>query len=387
MTTRPSDNDHIKKLAGHVVEHKKRVFTIPVVMKNQYLLWAHMQRRHDLLSEELREDLDELLGYSMNVTQAMIEIACMREHFLAAQAMIEFRRCLVQALDVKSSQLLQIPHFKEEHIELCRNATPPVTTLEEFLAKEPDERKQLLKMKDSKMLDIEAFCDHVGKRRIKAFVSVEDEDEIVVGDVATVTVQMCWEHLAPGEAQGPASAPMFPQSKFEEWWIFLVEAGSGPGSAPTRIVHFDRVLDKERKMQQELRFQVTKPGENKLVVHALCDAYAGIDHKVELCYTAQAEDAFERKMPVHQEDEDLDLQPTLFQQWMGDLHQDESEEEEEADDDEQGGDDAIGKSSRRKGPGATGRGNPEASKDDSKDGGKHDDDGDDSGASSSGSED
>ena len=109
------------------------------------------------------------------------------------------------------------------------------------------------------------------------------------------------------------------------------------------------------------------------------DAYAGLDHKVELTFHAHAEDELVRKMPVHQEpwwmtmfflgqmihmfspfcwgstfipvffhlcrrfrdmflhrffpddlmipeqeDEDLDLQPTLFQQWMGDLRGDES---------------------------------------------------------------
>merc|ERR1719277_941441 len=109
-------------------------------MKNQYLIWSHMQRRHHLMAAELRSDCDELLGHSMKVTQAMIEIACMREWFATAQAMIEFRRCLVQALDVKSSQLLQIPHFREDLVEKCVG----VSTLVEFLALDVDRRKALL---------------------------------------------------------------------------------------------------------------------------------------------------------------------------------------------------------------------------------------------------
>eukprot|EP00440_Ansanella_granifera_P053192 gb/GFBE01057668.1/.p1 GENE.gb/GFBE01057668.1/~~gb/GFBE01057668.1/.p1 ORF type:complete len:672 (+),score=172.46 gb/GFBE01057668.1/:1-2016(+) len=384
MKTRPSDNSHIKKLAGHVIEHKKRVFTIPVVMKNQFLTWAHMQRRHALMSPELREDLDELLGHSIKVTQAMIEIACMREWFATAQAMIEFRRCLVQALDIKSSQLLQVPHFTDKHLELCRNASPPVTTLAEFLAKGADERKALVQMTGEELLDVEAFCSHVGERVVKASIGVEDENEIVVGDVAEVTVQMFWKHLAKGEAQGPANAPLFPGAKFEEWWLFLVDAGARDS---TRIVHFERVLDTNRLIEEKLRFQVTKAGENKLVLHAMCDAYAGLDHKIELTFTAYAEDEFERKMPVHQEDEDLDLQPTLFQQWMGDLRGDESEEEEEDGDgaelDESAdGADRKGKASKPTSP-AKGS-SPIKSQGNSKD---DDDDDDDSGGSSSGSDD
>lgn len=36
-----------------------------------------------------------------------------------------------------------------------------------------------------------------------------------------------------------------------------------------------------------------------------------------------------REIFIHKEDEDLDLQPTLFQQLMGDLGQEEESEEEE----------------------------------------------------------
>mmetsp|Transcript_43627 Transcript_43627/g.89910 ORF Transcript_43627/g.89910 Transcript_43627/m.89910 type:complete len:665 (-) Transcript_43627:139-2133(-) len=324
MGTRPTDNADIKKLGGHVIEHKKRVFTFPAVMKNQYLIWAHMQRRHSLMTPPLRKDLDELLGHSMKVTQAMIEVACMREWFGTAQGMIEFRRCLVQGLDIKSSQLLQIPHFSDKEVDLCQKASPPVTTLSEFLALEPDERKKLSQLGDTELLDVEAFCGHIGQTLIKAHIGVEDESEIIVGDVATVKVQMCRKHLARDEALGPVSAPLFPGAKFEEWWLFLVDSG-----AKERIVHFERVLDLERCLEEKLRFQVTKAGENKLVLYAMCDAYAGMDHRIELTFTAYAEDEMMRKMPVHQEDEDLDLQPTLFQQWMGDFKGDESEEEED----------------------------------------------------------
>lgn len=322
IRTRPTDNEHIKRLTGLVIEHKKRVFNLPIVMKNQFLIWAHMQRRHANLSEELREDTDELLRHTSTVTQAMIEIACMREWAAAAQSMVEFRRCLIQALDVKGSQLLQVPHFTEEQLEICRTATPSVTTLAEFLSKEPQERRALTKLSDLELLDVEAFCVHIGDVEVKARIEVEDEGEIVVGDVATVTVEILRKHLKEGEALGPVHAPFFPEPKFEEWWLFLVDAN--------RLVHFERVTDVERQVQEQLRFQVTKAGENKLVLHAMSDSYAGIDHKVELTFNVFAEDQKQRALPVHEEDDELDMQPTLFQQWMGDLsREDESEEEEE----------------------------------------------------------
>merc|ERR1719401_1345225 len=174
----------MKPLSQAIVEHKKRSFKdVPIIIKNQFLLWAHMQRLHHLMTPELRSDCDQLLRYSMKITQAMIEIACMREWFFTAQAMIEFRRSLVQALDVKTSQLLQIPHFNDEILKHCHRGKNAVSTLADFLAKDADQRKGLSKMEPQQLADVEEFCGHVSHMELKAIVEVEDEQHIVVGDV------------------------------------------------------------------------------------------------------------------------------------------------------------------------------------------------------------
>mmetsp|Transcript_55882 Transcript_55882/g.126069 ORF Transcript_55882/g.126069 Transcript_55882/m.126069 type:complete len:661 (-) Transcript_55882:238-2220(-) len=327
MDTRPTDNTQMKPIGQAVTEHKKRQFQLPIIVKNQFLIWAHMQRLHHLMTPELRSDSDQLLKYSMKVTQAMIEIACMREWFFTAQAMIEFRRCLVQALDVKSSQLLQIPHFTEETLKHCHRGKNAVNSLSDFLTKDPEQRKGVSTMEPQQALDVEAFCTHVSDVELKAIIEVEDEEQIVVGDVATVTCRMVRKNLREGEAIGPVHAPLFPEPKFEEWFFFLVEAPA------TRVVAFERIRDTERVVEEKLRFQVSRPGKHNLVLHALCDSYAGIDQKVELNFTAYQEEEVKREVFVHPEDEELDQQPTLFQQFMGELnHEEESEEEDEDED-------------------------------------------------------
>lgn len=333
MLMRPSDNADIKALGSAVVEHKKRTYSVPTVMKNQYILWAHLQRVHNLMSEELKRDCDELLCHSPKITQAMIEIACMREWFSIAQAMIEFRRCLIQALDVKASQLLQAPHFNDEVVEHCRTAKN-VVTLMEFLELDASERKTLLvsKLEPHQMVDVDAFISHIGVVEIKAFVEVEDETEMVVGDVATLVVEMKRKNLKRGEASGPVHAPLFPETKYEEWWLFLVEA-----TPSTRIVHFERVRDTAHFVEERMRFQITHDGEHKLVLHAMCDSYAGIDHKVEINFSAYSEAECNREYKIHQEDEDIDLQPTVFQQFLGELHAEDDESEEEEEEEEDGG--------------------------------------------------
>lgn len=328
MLIRPSDNVAMAPLVKEVMEHKKRQWQLPSIVRNNLLLSAHMQRLHHHLTPELREDLDQLLRHSMKITQAMIEIACMREWFFTAQAMIEFRRSLVQALDIKSSQLLQIPHFTEEHLKHCHRGKNAVSTLSDFLGKDPEDRKGLAKMETQQMLDIEAFSAHVSDVELKAVIEVEDENDIVVGDVCTVTCQLRRKNVREKEAMGPVHAPLFPEPKFEEWWLFLVEA-----TPSTRILTFEKIKDTGCLAEEKLRFQVSRPGKHSYVLHAVCDSYAGIDQKVDLNFNALQEDEVKREIFTHPEDEELDLQPTLFQQFMGELNKEEESEEEEEEED------------------------------------------------------
>jgi len=247
MPGRTTDNAQMKVLVQHVVEHKKRQWNMPVIMKNSFLIWSHMQRLHHMMSPELRADTDELLKFSVKITQAMVEIACMREWFFTAQAMIVFRSNLIQALDVKSSTLLQIPHFNEDILKHCERGKNAVKDLQQFLGKDADSRKGLSKMEQHQLADVEAFCSHVSEMELKANIDVEDESEIVAGDIATVTVQLTRKNLKEGEAMGPVHAPLFPEPKFEEWWIFLLEQ-----QPSARIIAFERIRDCERVVGEEI---------------------------------------------------------------------------------------------------------------------------------------
>merc|ERR1712000_446677 len=158
-----------------------------------------------------------------------------------------------------------------------------------------------------------------------AKAEVEDEAEMVVGDIATVTAAIIRNNLKQGEALGPVHAPFFPDPKFEEWWVFLTEGAS------QRIIAFERVRDTERIAEVKMRFQISRPGKYSFCVHALCDSYTGLDQKVDLNFTAKTEAEVQRDFILHKEDEDLDLMPTLFQQMMGELNKDEDSDEEEED--------------------------------------------------------
>jgi len=321
---RSTDEMQLKPLMERVVEHKKRQFDVPIIKKNECIVWAHMQRLHSFMTPELKADCDQMLKHSMSITQSMIEIACMREWFPTAQAMIEFKRCLVQALDVKSSQLLQIPHVTEEILKNIPKSRKEPTSLQEFLAKDAKQRSALLKVDGAESADVEAFCQHVSDLQLTVKIEVEDEPEIVVGDIATLTVQMVRNNLKEGEAIGPVHAPFFPETKFEEWWLFLIEMGPS-----ARIITYERIRNTDRFVEAKMRFQVARPGPHHMVVHCLCDSYNGIDQKEELKFIVKQENEVNRELIIHKEDEELDRHPTLVQQLLGDTKPDEESEEEE----------------------------------------------------------
>jgi len=185
------------------------------------------------------------------------------------------------------------------------------------------------------MLDVEAFSEHVSHMELTATVKVEEENEIVVHDIATVVIELRRNNLKEGETAGLVHAPLFPDAKYEEWWLFLVEG------AHSRIISFERVRKTDKLIQEKMRFQLSRPGKHRLELHAICDSYAGLDQKVVLEFNVLQENdpAVKREIIVHKEDEDIDLHPTLFQQFMGDFgHEEESEDEDEEDNSKKKGD-------------------------------------------------
>ncbi|CEM30111.1 unnamed protein product [Vitrella brassicaformis CCMP3155] len=322
LQLRPTDNEEMAVVIREVVEPKKRQFTQPIIVRNYFLILAHMQRLHDKLSPSLQSDLNALLSASLKITQSMIEIAQLREWILTAQSMVEFRRGMVQALDVKSSSLLQIPHFDEELLKHCHKGKNAVRDLTEFISQTPEERKGLSKMNPQQLADVQAFCSHVSDMELSAAICVQDEEEIVEGDVATVTVKL------DGEAMGPVHAPFFPDTKFEEWWIFLTDKASGG------LIAQARSRSPEKYVEEQLQFQVpTKQGSGKMVllVTAMCDSYSGIDRTTEVEYKVFGDSEVKRSVYVHPEDEALDSEPTLFQQMLGAYGEEEESEDEDED--------------------------------------------------------
>lgn len=314
MRIRPSDNADMTKVADQIEEPVKPRFNKQgIVMKNRILLIAHTQRLHHLLSRNLQADLSVLLEKSIMIVQAMVEIALMREWTQTAISLIDFIRCLVQGLDTagKSSPLLQIPHMTAETVGHATRGKGAITTLTDFMTRTPDARKGTADFSPEQLRDIDEFVRHVNGTKISAKIEVEDEPNFAEGDVATVTISLDREHLAIGHAEGPVHAPLFPGSKFEEFWCMLVNTANG------KMITYTRIRSGEKHVEEKLRFMIGSPGQHHLVLHIVSDSYAGVDKNFDLKFTAVDKDSVKKEVFIHPEDADLDKYPTLFEQMMG----------------------------------------------------------------------
>jgi hypothetical protein len=180
-------------------------------------------------------------------------------------------------------------------------------------------------MTPQQLQDVDEFAKHAGKTNISARVEVEDETDIAEGDIASVVVEIDRENLLANQAEGPVHAPMFPGSKFEEFWAILVNTANG------KMITYMRIKSQEKTVTERLRFMVGSAGDHHLQLHVVSDSYAGLDRLFDLKFKALDKDAVKKELFVHPEDAELDKFPTLFEQMMGI----EKDDEYESDDEEQ----------------------------------------------------
>jgi translocation protein SEC63 len=242
---------------------------------------------------------------------------------ITAQAVIEFRRCLVQALDVKDSQLLQIPHIDQTLLRELQRGKKKANTVAEFLATPKEERKG--RLSPAQQLDVEEFGIHFPDIEISAHVEVDGEDEVSAGDVAQVVITMTRKHLKEGEAQGPVHAPFFPKEKFDVWYLFLMFQFAGMASP--RLLGSDRLISPERQVTSKMMFEVPPKGSYTFQLYAMSDSYAGLDVKLDVNFTVV--DAVVREYKIHSDDLKLEGM-SMIQQMLG---MQEDEEDDDSDED------------------------------------------------------
>lgn len=376
-----SDREGLNKLLGKLKVEKlmqKPKIEHPVILKGNLLLHAHLLRLVDMLTPDLKKDLENILLITPELIDAMIEISFQRRWLQTTLSAIKFSQSIIQGL-ASESPLLQLPHFTENEVKHVAKKEKG-RVLYEYLRTPDSEKKGLVHFTDEQKKDIFEACKLFPKVSIELKLFVEededngpgitdDEDEegpksavvhsvpkvdgnaIYEGDIVTLRITLTRDNVPEGEDCPIVYAPHFPRATREAWWFVLSDRPKAdprnPNAAPPqpRIHTAEKNNTQKRVLVHNLHFQAPPvAGSYSMDLHALCDSYIGLDEEIEVKFDVLPAADLPEYVP-HPEDAQLDNDPTLFEQMLSSNIDEGSSDEEDAaggaDPDNSGDDDSV----------------------------------------------
>ncbi|KAL0446212.1 UNVERIFIED_CONTAM: DExH-box ATP-dependent RNA helicase DExH12 [Sesamum latifolium] len=217
LPIRPGEEELIRRLINHQrFSFENPKYTDPNVKANA-LLQAHFSRQ--TIGGNLASDQQEVLIYASRLLQAMVDVISSNGWLNLALLAMEVSQMVTQGMWERDSMLLQLPHFTKELAKRCQeNPGKSIETVFDLVEMEDDERRELLQMSDSQLMDIARFCNRFPN--IDLTYEVLDSDNVGAGEDVSVHVSL--ERDLEGRTEvGPVDAPKYPKSKEEGWWLVV----------------------------------------------------------------------------------------------------------------------------------------------------------------------
>jgi translocation protein SEC63 len=236
---------------------------------------------------------------------------------------------VTQAMWVKDSNLLQIPHFTAKEVEHCEKGKTKVSTIQEYREQEDDQRKGLNDFTAQQKKDVADYLKLFPDITVehKVFVNDDEDDRVYANDLVTIQVKITRNNLADGEKIGLVHAPQFPFPKQEGFWIILGQSKEG------KIITIDKIGNPNKEFVHEIQFMAPVAGTYHFDLIIKSNGYVGIDEtqQVEMV-TLDGSNLPAYK--VHPQDAELDDEPTLFEEMLN-AHIEEDSDDEDSDSEEE----------------------------------------------------
>ncbi|KAL2892261.1 DExH-box ATP-dependent RNA helicase DExH12 [Bienertia sinuspersici] len=269
LPVRPGEEELIRKLIHHQRFSFENPKYIDPHVKANALLQAHFSRHP--VGGNLAADQREVLLSASRLLQAMVDVISSNGWLNLALLAMEVSQMVTQGMWERDSMLLQLPHFTKELAKRCQeNLGKPIESVFDLVEMEDDERRNLLQMPDSQLLDIARFCNRFPN--IDMSYEVVESDNIGAGEDVTLVVTL--ERDLEGRSEvGPVDALRYPKAKEEGWWLVVGDTKSNQLLAIKRITL-------QRKSKVKLDF-VAPPEVRKktYTLYYMCDSYLGCDQE------------------------------------------------------------------------------------------------------------
>ena len=317
------DKAAVSQVMGLVkTKMQKPKHSLPAIVKGDVLLHAHLLRKFDeIKSPQLQDDLKRMLRLSTSLNDAMISVCQHQDHLQTAMHCIEYGQYLTQAMWVKDSSLLQLPHFTEEEVKHAEKGKGKASNIVEYMALEDDQKKGMANFSAEQKQDVLNYLKMIPDITIdsKVFVDDDEDDNVYEGDLCTIKVSLTRNNLAKGEKAGLIHAPQFPFPKQEAWWIIL-------GTKEGKIVHIEKVGDPSKVVEHNIKFLAPRVGDYEFDLFVKSNAYVGLDQSTKIKLTTLDNSVLE-EYKIHPDDAELDDEPTLFEEILNANIEDDSDDE------------------------------------------------------------
>ncbi|KAD2067453.1 hypothetical protein E3N88_41917 [Mikania micrantha] len=270
LPVRPGEEDLIRKL----INHQRFSFENPKYgdphVKANVLLQAHFSRQ--MVGGNLGSDQQEVLLSAGRLLQALVDVISSNGWLSLALLAMEVSQMVTQGMWERDSVLLQLPHFTKELAKRCQeNPGRSIETVFDLVEMEDDERRELLQMSDSQLMDIARFCNRFPN--IDLSYDVVDSENVRAGEDITMVVTLERDLEGRTEA-GPVDAPRYPKSKEEGWWLVVGDTKSNQLLAIKRVP-----LQRKAKVKLDNISAPSEPGKKSLTLYFMCDSYMGCDQE------------------------------------------------------------------------------------------------------------
>ncbi|KAG5559687.1 hypothetical protein RHGRI_009265 [Rhododendron griersonianum] len=269
LPIRPGEEELIRKLINHqrfACDNPK--CTDPHVKANA-LLQAHFSRH--VVGGNLASDQREVLLSASRLLQAIVDVISSNGWLGLALLAMEVSQLVTQGMWKRDSMLLQLPHFMKELAKKCQeNPGKSIETVFDLAEMEDDERRELLQMPDSQLMDIARSCNRFPN--IDLTYDVVDGDNVRAGE--DVSLQVTLERDLEGKTEvGPVDSPRYPKAKEEGWWLVVGDTKSNQLLAIKRV-------SLQRKAKVKLDFAAPgEAGKKTYTLYFMCDSYMGCDQE------------------------------------------------------------------------------------------------------------
>jgi translocation protein SEC63 len=331
------DKEDIGQLMSAVkTQMQKPKFNHPVCVKGNVLMHAYLLRQTQKVTNPvLMDDLKYMLRLSSSLVDAMISVCQHQDSIQTAMHCIEFAQLINQAMWVKDSSLLQLPHFTQEEVKHCEKGKGKANSIVEYREIPDDQKKGMATFTEEQKEDVQKYLKILPDISVESRVFVDDDEDgnVYEGDLCQVRVTITRNNLEKGEKAGLVHAPYFPFPKQEAWWIIL-------GTKEGKIINVEKVGNPDRVFDHDIKFLAPRVGEYEFDLYVMSNAYVGLDQKQKVKLTT-LDNSVLPEYKIHPEDAELDDEPTLFEEMLNANIEQDSDDDDSDDEEETSAKDAI----------------------------------------------